>query len=282
MELFSKKLDLAKSLTEIKAKNGQIGLVPTMGALHPGHLSLVQQALDENEQVVVSIFVNPTQFDNPSDLNKYPRDLEGDLDLLSGLSQNIWVYNPEPDDLYDGDVRSKSYDFGALEQVMEGRFRQGHFDGVGSVLNLLFRAVSPNRAYFGEKDYQQLLIVKELTRLESLDLEIVGCPIYREPNGLAMSSRNKRLSEDGLQQASLIYQSLLWAKDHFDQLSIAELKTAINRRFELRPEFELEYFEIATADQLETVTENQGETSCRGFIAAFLEGVRLIDNMGLN
>ena len=282
MKLFSKKLDLANSLNEIKTKNGGVGLVPTMGALHAGHLSLVRQALDENEQVVVSIFVNPTQFDNASDLQKYPRDLEGDLELLSGVSDQIWVYNPEPEDLYDGDVRSNSYDFGALESVMEGQFRSGHFDGVGSVLNLLFRAVSPDRAYFGEKDYQQLLIVKELARIEALDIEIVGCPIFREPNGLAMSSRNKRLSKEGLQQAPLIYESLVWAKEHFDTLSIEELKKGVNKRFEQRPEFELEYFEIASADRLETVGPDKVKSSCRGFIAAFLEGVRLIDNMSLN
>ena len=282
MKVFTEKFTLTNSLNKIRSDQKQIGLVPTMGALHAGHLSLVSQAMSENDQVVVSIFVNPTQFDNAADLSKYPRELETDLEMLEELSADIWIYHPEPEDLYDGVVQSTAYDFGNLETVMEGQFRTGHFDGVGSVLNLLFRAVGPNRAYFGEKDYQQLLIVRKLVEIEQLEVDIIGCPIYREENGLAMSSRNKRLSEKGLEQAALIHQSLNWARSNFDRLSLAEIKQGVVERFEKQPEFELEYFEIARADNLDTVTDNGSETACRGFIAAFLEEVRLIDNMALN
>ena len=195
MKIYHKSETLKKELDPFLKNNKKVGFVPTMGALHLGHISLVERALQENDCVVVSIFVNPTQFNNTEDLEKYPKTLENDVALLKTLSKNIIVFNPNASDLYKNNIVSKKYSFSGLEHEMEGKHREGHFDGVGTVLNLLFRVVSPTYAYFGEKDYQQLQIAKKLVEIESLPVSVIGCSIVREKNGLAMSSRNKRLTK---------------------------------------------------------------------------------------
>ena len=202
MKIHNSKSSLESTLLPFKKNKNSIGFVPTMGALHKGHLSLVKKALKENDCVVVSVFINPTQFDNPADLEKYPRTLENDLILLNSISEKIIVFSPVASELYSQNISSKSYVFSGIEQEMEGKHRAGHFDGVGTVLNLLFKAVTPSKAYFGEKDFQQLQIVKELVKIERLPLNIIGCPIVREKNGLAMSSRNKRLSKEEFEEGS--------------------------------------------------------------------------------
>lgn len=235
-----------------------------------------------NDIVVVSIFVNPTQFDNSKDLKKYPRTLEEDVALLKTLPGNLLIYAPEPSDLYGTQVKSKKYHFGGLEKQMEGKFRNGHFDGVGTVLNLLFRVVNPNYAYFGEKDFQQLQIVKKLVEIEKLPIKIVGCPIEREPHGLAMSSRNKRLSKKQFKEASLIYKALKEIQEKFDKASIATLKELVEKRFSKSNLLTLEYFEIAAIKNLKPAKRKVRGTSYRAFIAAFAGEVRLIDNIALN
>ena len=207
MEVFTENKTLTAALRPYRVSK-KIGLVPTMGALHKGHLSLVSQALKDNDLVVVSIFVNPTQFNNQGDLVNYPRTLHKDVTLLKTLQENVVVYAPEANELYSNNIASKNYNFGGIEREMEGKHRQGHFDGVGTVVSLLFKAVQPNKAYFGEKDFQQLQIVKKMTAIEKLPVEIIGCPIIREPSNLAMSSRNKRLSPQELKAAAIINKSL--------------------------------------------------------------------------
>jgi pantoate--beta-alanine ligase len=273
---------LQREICALKLKKQSIGFVPTMGALHKGHLSLVSQALRENDIVVVSIFVNPTQFDKLGDLQKYPRTLKADATLLKSLPGKVLVYAPEPTDLYGDQVSSKTYNFSGLEHQMEGKFRSGHFDGVGTVLNLLFRAVAPHKAYFGEKDFQQLQIAKKLVQLEKLPVKIIGCPILREASGLAMSSRNKRLSKKLLQEAVVIHDTLSEVQKNYKQLSISRLRKLVEKAFRENEYLELEYFEIANIKNLKTAQRKRQGEHYRAFIAAFVGEVRLIDNVALN
>ena len=265
-----------------KKENKMTGFVPTMGALHKGHISLVERALAENDRVVVSIFVNPTQFNNSGDLKKYPRTLESDLALLQALEGEILIYAPDVEDLYENTVAAKNYNFNGLENEMEGKHRSGHFDGVGTILSIFFELIKPDLAYFGEKDFQQLQIVKKLVELEAIPVKIMGCPIVRESNGLAMSSRNKRLSEIQLKEASLIYKTLLEVKDRFNTHSIPQLNELVAERFLKNPHLKLEYFEIANEQTLKTATDKSENAQYRAFLAVFAGDVRLIDNMPLN
>lgn len=280
--LFVTKTLLENELTPYFVKNKAVGFVPTMGALHQGHLSLVEMALSENDIVVVSIFVNPTQFDQTKDLKKYPRTLEADLGLLHTLSQNVLVYAPSPDEVYGSTVIAKAYNFGGLENVMEGKYRKGHFNGVGSVLSLLFKSVNPTRAYFGEKDFQQLQIVKKLVEIEKLPVKIIGCPIKREANGLAMSSRNKRLKKKEFEGAGIIFETLINAADMFDSKSINTIKAYVIEVFKNHPLFILEYFEIADSKTLTPANRKFKNKNYRAFIAVFAGEVRLIDNIALS
>ncbi|MFZ0489934.1 MAG: pantoate--beta-alanine ligase, partial [Salegentibacter sp.] len=215
MQVFKEKEALQYAIKTEKSKGKSLGLVPTMGALHQGHLSLVKEALETCDFVVVSIFVNPTQFNNSTDLEKYPRTLEKDLSLLQDLDGEIYVFVPTANELYGKDIISEHFDFEGLEKVMEGKFRNGHFDGVGTVVKLLFTTIEPDKAFFGEKDYQQLQIIRKLTEKAQIPVEIIGCPILREESGLARSSRNERLSEPHRQKAAFIYQTLLKTKELF-------------------------------------------------------------------
>lgn len=259
-----------------------IGFVPTMGALHKGHISLVERALKENTLVVVSIFVNPTQFDNEGDLTKYPRTLEADAQLLSQTSKNILIFAPTPSEIYGKKVTSKQYDFGKLAKEMEGKHRNGHFDGVGTVLNHLFRIIEPDRAYFGEKDFQQLQIVKKLVVLENLPVTVVGCPILREKDGLAMSSRNKRLTEEQRTNAVFIAEILKTIQQQFQEKTIETLTQFAEKAFGENEHLTLEYFEIANIKNLKTAKNKKEGKKYRAFIAAYAGEIRLIDTMALN
>lgn len=282
MLIFTSKKLLNKHLTPYHKSDNLIGFVPTMGALHEGHISLVKQSTEENSCTVISIFVNPTQFNNKSDLNNYPRNLEADLRLLATLSDDLIVFIPTPEDLYDGKIIPLSFDFGTLASQMEGRYRPGHFDGVGTVLTHLFNAVNPSKAYFGEKDFQQLQIIKKLVHIQKMNIEIIGCEIYREANGLAFSSRNLRLSENQKEKAHIIYNTLLESKKMFGIKNAIEITEYVQFVFEKQPLFELEYFEIADIDCLETAQNIVPSKKYRAFIAVFAGPVRLIDNIALN
>ncbi|MAU17679.1 MAG: pantoate--beta-alanine ligase [Muricauda sp.] len=282
MIIFDRKKELNAFTLEKRKKDCTIGLVPTMGALHSGHISLVKKALSENDLVVVSIFVNPTQFDKKDDLEKYPRTFEQDIDLLKKVSNNIVVFAPAVDEIYESNVKSASYDFDGLDKVMEGEFRTGHFDGVGTIVELLLKTVSPDKAYFGEKDFQQLQIIRKMVETKNLPYTIVGCPIEREPHGLAMSSRNERLSKNTREQAGFIHATLQAAKAKFGTNSVLEIKDWVKYEFENHPLFDLEYFEIADEDTLTPALKILDNQKYRAFIAVYAEGVRLIDNLRLN
>ncbi|MCL4139964.1 UNVERIFIED_CONTAM: hypothetical protein GTU68_064657 [Idotea baltica] len=230
-----------------------------MGALHEGHLELVKRALRENNKVVVSIFVNPTQFDNKKDLKKYPRTLQADIDLLKTVSnQDILVYAPTVDDIYEGHTVSEVFKFDGLEFEMEGKFRHGHFDGVGTVVKRFFDIVKPHKAYFGEKDFQQLAIIKKLVENNNIPVTIVGCKIHRENNGLAMSSRNTRLKPDYKKAAPFIFKTLKTAKIKFGTKSANKTET------------------------LKPVKRKSNKKAYRAFIAVYADDIRLIDNIALN
>ncbi len=282
MFIFNKKSDLSAFLSPLIKQNKSIGFVPTMGALHQGHLSLLKNSLSENDVTVMSIFVNPTQFNNAEDLDKYPRTLERDVQIMQDLSNNIIVYAPEVADIYEGNTVSESFNYDGLENQMEGKHRPGHFDGVGTIVKRLFEIVQPNKAYFGEKDFQQLQIVKKLVSKHNIPVEVIGCPIHRETNGLAMSSRNERLSESAREKAAIIYQILNSAKEIFKTNSAEQTIKFIENEFKKHPEFELEYFEIADEATLLPVSEKESNKKYRGFIAIFIENIRLIDNISLN
>ena len=273
---------LQKVLSPFIENCNSIGFVPTMGALHKGHLSLVEQAVKENDCVVVSIFVNPTQFNKAQDLEKYPRTLDNDIALLKSVKGNVFVYSPQASEIYNKNIASKSYDFFGIENEMEGKHRPGHFDGVGTVLDIFFRIVKPNKAYFGEKDFQQLQIVKKLVEIEKLPVEIIGCPIVRETSGLAMSSRNKRLTKKELIEAILINKTLISVQRKFNHLSISEINKFVENEFRKNNSLTLEYFEIADVATLKTAKSKKENTTYRAFIASFIAGVRLIDNIALN
>lgn len=282
MHIFYGKAPLIAHLNSYQFIDSTIGFVPTMGALHDGHLALMERSLRENEHTVVSIFVNPTQFNNPEDLAKYPRTLEEDVRKITALNPEVIVYAPSVEDIYNGNPVSQSFDFDGLENQMEGKFRPGHFDGVGTIVKRLFEIVTPTHAYFGEKDFQQLQIVKKLVAKNQLAVTIVGCPIYREANQLAMSSRNERLSADERNQASIIYQTLLQAKILFQIENIASAIQLVQQTFENHPLFDLEYFVIADEETLLSSNTKEENKKYRAFIAVFVNNIRLIDTISLN
>lgn len=282
MQVFREKEAIEKAVKKAKAEGLSIGLVPTMGALHEGHISLVENALKETDQVVVSIFVNPTQFDNPEDLEKYPRTPEKDLKLLETKLADIWVFNPSAKELYGENVSSENFDFDGLDSVMEGKFRTGHFDGVGTVIKRLFTVITPDKAFFGEKDFQQLQIIRKLTEKSGLPVEIVGCPILREESGLARSSRNERLSTETRKKAAFIYETLTDVKALFGTESADYISNWVKKRFENHPYFKLEYFEIADSRTLKKINRKRKGNQYRAFIAAYADDIRLIDNIALN
>ena len=268
---------------EMKAKivshrnNGEtIGFVPTMGALHQGHISLIQKSLRENEITVCSIFVNPTQFNNTNDLLNYPRTLEEDLIMLREAGCNI-VFVPSEREIYPV-PDTRIFDFGELDKSMEGKYRPGHFNGVAQVVSKFFEIVLPERAYFGEKDFQQLAIIKAMTKMLKFRTDIVPCPIIREKDGLAMSSRNKLLSPEHRKSASLISKTLFDALNNKD-LPVAELKSRVINTIHADKNLKVEYFEIVDFDSLKLLNHWADSSKPIACIAVFAGQVRLIDNV---
>ena len=282
MQIIKEKASLNTWVATIRHEGDTIGLVPTMGALHEGHLSLIRQAASVCDWVVVSIFINPTQFDKPLDLQNYPQTLGEDIALLEELNLNIVVFYPPASELYDDKIIAEHFEFDGVELEMEGKFRFGHFDGVGTVVKKLFELIQPDKAFFGEKDFQQLQIIRKLIEKTGLPVVIIGCPIHRESSGLARSSRNERLNGEMRQQASFIYQTLLKAKGKFGTESAKQISDWVEDEFKIHPFLKLEYFEIADSNSLKTVKNKQLDTSYRAFIAVYAGEVRLIDNIALN
>ena len=281
MTVFDKQTEVKAFLKPFLQDKKKIGFVPTMGALHEGHLSLMNESLKNNDYTVVSIFVNPTQFNNPEDLKKYPRTLESDVEKIKSLSSKIIVYAPSVEDIYEGKTATKSFDYDGLEFQMEGKHRPGHFDGVGTIVKKLFEIVNPTNAYFGEKDFQQLAIVRKLVQKNKMNVNIVGCKIFREANKLAMSSRNERLSADERAKAAIIYKTLAEAKNLFGTKTANEVTKWVIKTFKNQPMFELEYFEIADEQTLITCKRKSKNKNYRAFIAVFVNNIRLIDNISL-
>jgi pantoate--beta-alanine ligase len=281
MPVFKTQKALQVEINNSQNQSKKIGFVPTMGALHQGHLSLLEQSLSENEITVLSIFVNPTQFNNADDLKKYPRTLEKDVTLVEKLNKNILIYAPSISDIYEDQTISTSFDYDGLEHQMEGKHRPGHFDGVGTIVKKLFEIVKPTNAYFGEKDFQQLQIIRKLIVKHKIPVNVIPCKIYREPSGLAMSSRNERLSESARKEAKLIHEILLKAKEKFMRKSAQEVTQFVAREFKKHKNFTLEYFDIADEETLLTCKRKIKSKNYRGFIAVFIENIRLIDNISL-
>ena len=282
MPIFYGKSTLMDYLKSIKTPHSTIGFVPTMGALHAGHLALMQKSLMENKNTVVSIFVNPTQFNNPDDLAKYPRTLEADIIKLDALDPNIILYAPSVEDIYEGNVQSQSFDFDGLENQMEGKFRPGHFDGVGTIVKRLFEIIEPTSAYFGEKDFQQLQIVKKMVAKNNLKVSIIGCPIFRESNELAMSSRNERLTTQEREEAAIIFKTLTTAKEKFKTESVAKISEWVSKFLAEKPRFTLEYFTIADEETLLSCSRKDKNKKYRAFIVVLVNNIRLIDTISLN
>lgn len=269
--------DLQTELSVLKAQGKKVGLVPTMGALHAGHASLVKRSVNENEVTVVSVFVNPTQFNDKNDLVKYPRTLDADCKLLEACGAT-YAFAPSVEEMYpEPDTRQFSY--APLDTVMEGAFRPGHFNGVCQIVSKLFEAVKPHRAYFGEKDFQQLAIIREMVRQMQFDLEIVGCPIVREEDGLALSSRNARLSAEERENALKISQTLFKSRTFAATHTVSETLKFVEDAIAAVPGLRLEYFEIVDGNTLQKV-DNWNQTSyVVGCITVFCGDVRLIDNI---
>ena len=282
MTIFYTQNTLKAFIKAQKSEDKTIGFVPTMGALHKGHLSLVRNAMTDNDIVFVSIFVNPTQFDNTTDLEKYPRTLDADVALLKTLGKKVFVYAPTVADIYNSDIIAEKFSFDGLEFEMEGKFRTGHFDGVGTIVKRFFEIVTPDNAYFGEKDFQQLMIIKKLASKYKLPVNVIGCEIFREASGLAMSSRNQRLCNVAKKESAFIHKTLLEAKKKFGTKSALQVTEWVQKQFSTHPLLTLEYVEIANIKNLKTVKRKSKNETYRIFIAAFIENIRLIDNLALN
>jgi pantoate--beta-alanine ligase len=279
MLVFAKIKSVQQKIESLK-KGTSVGFVPTMGALHQGHLSLIERAKKENDIVVVSIFVNPTQFDKQEDLINYPKTINKDLSLLKSVFCDL-VFAPAAGEIYANDIKSKVFDFDGLEFKMEGKFREGHFNGVGTIVKRLFEIVKPTKSYFGEKDFQQLQIIRNMVKKHHIPVKIVGCDIYREEDGLAMSSRNTRLTNEHRKAAPFIYKTLKEAKRKFGIKNAIEVVDWVENEFKKQPLLELEYFEIAEENTLLTIKDKDPKQKYRAFIAVFAGNIRLIDNISL-
>ena len=277
MKTFTLKSELKSYLNGIR-KDKIVSFIPTMGSLHEGHLSLLQKAKESSDVVICSIFVNPTQFNNSSDFEKYPRTTEIDINILTEKKCTI-LYLPEVSDLYQENEQAKQFYFDGLDNFMEGEGRKGHFNGVATIVEKLFRIISPEKAFFGEKDLQQLQIIRYISKQLQIPIEIIGVPTKREESGLAMSSRNKLLSEKNLEKATLIYQTLQFIKDNSGHFTLVELKKFAIERISNHKDFNLEYLEIVSLEKLQPISEFRTNNENVACIAASISSVRLIDNI---
>ena len=277
MKVISTINELKSMLDECRAAGKSIGLVPTMGALHQGHASLVERSVKENDVTVVSVFVNPTQFNDKNDLKNYPRTLEADCALLEEVGATI-TFAPTVEEMYPTED-TRQFSFAPIDTVMEGACRPGHFNGVAQIVSKLFYAVEPDKAYFGEKDFQQLAIIREMVRQLNLKLQIVGCPIVREADGLAMSSRNTLLSAEERERALTISRALFASLEHAKENTLAATKAFVEEIINSTPGLELEYYQIVDGNTLQEISEWNDSDYVVGCIALFCGKIRLIDNI---
>lgn len=277
MEIVKLVADIKSKISKFKSEGKTIGFVPTMGALHQGHLSLTEESVKNNDITVVSIFVNPTQFNNPEDLLSYPRTIEDDLEKLSVYKPDL-IFIPKVSEIYP-EPDTRIFEFGLLDKVMEGKNRPGHFNGVAQVVSKLFDIVSPNNAYFGQKDFQQVAVIKQMTKELKLSVNIVSCPIIREKNGLAMSSRNVLLTEEQRKNACKISETLFKARNLAAELSISQLKEWVVEEINKNIYLSVEYFEIVNDTTLEVIKDWNESNNKIGCITVQVGKTRLIDNV---
>ena len=278
MKLIKSNNSLKNELADLREKQKKIGFVPTMGALHTGHLSLIEKSKKENDITVVSIYVNPTQFNEKSDFDKYPRTLEDDLIKLNELKPDI-IFAPENDNMYPEGFEKISIELGNVANVLEGKHRPGHFDGVVTIVKKLFDIVEPHVAYFGQKDFQQYLVIKHMVNYFNLPIKIVKCPIVREKDGLAMSSRNVRLNDSERKIAPVLYQQLLTAKNLLDKIPVDEIKEKAESELKKHGQISFEYFEILNANNLNSINDISDAKEILICVALKIGQIRLIDNI---
>ena len=279
MEIYKTRSQIHQRVKELKAQGKKIGFVPTMGALHQGHLSLIRCSKKDNDITVVSIFVNPTQFNDPKDLEKYPRMLDKDIEKLKSEKVNI-LFAPDEKEMYPV-PDTRVFDFGHLDKVLEGKYRPGHFNSVAQIVSKLFEAIPAHKAYFGKKDYQQYLIIKELAKkyIKNKEIEIIPCPLIREKDGLAMSSRNLLLTQEQRKSAVLISKTLFKARELKENKTIQEIKEFVVKIINQDPNLQVEYFEICDANSLLPIKNWESSDNIIGLIAVYCGEIRLIDNI---
>jgi len=278
MIIYKKVIDISLFLENCRKLNAQIGFVPTMGALHNGHISLLEMSKKQNQLTVCSIFVNPTQFNDKADFEKYPTTIEADIAALESVGCDV-LFLPSVEEIYPDKNSLAHYNLGSLETVLEGRYRPGHFQGVCQVVDRLLSIILPSAIYLGQKDYQQCMVLQKLIQLKKYNTQLIVCPTLRENSGLAMSSRNMRLSDSGKVAAIAIYNSLLFIKENIARLPLVDLKNQVETSLLQQGFSAVDYVEICDAASLETITDYTPATSTVVLVAAFIEGVRLIDNM---
>ena len=271
--------NVKKSISYDKRNNKKISLVPTMGSIHKGHISLIEEALKKSDVVWVSIFVNPTQFNDLDDYKNYPRSFNQDIDIIHSLSQNIRIFSPEINEMYSERISYKKFDFGKIDKVMEGKYRPNHFNGVATIVTKLFNIFKPDYTFFGQKDFQQVLIVKNIIEKNFNGIKLITCKTVRETNGLAISSRNRLLDEDDYVNSKIIYEMLVFAKDSLNKLKISEIKDYVSSKINSIPNFKLDYLDFRNSNSLEKIICSESNQNLHIFICVKINGIRLIDNI---
>ncbi len=279
MQLYTLKSQVEISIDKAISLKKTIGLVPTMGSLHQGHLSLLKKAVQSCEVVWVTIFVNPTQFNSKQDLNNYPKNITKDLEMIYEVSKNINVFNPEISEMYENKLKIENFDFQNLDKELEGKYRNNHFSGVGTIVSKLFNIIKPTKAFFGEKDFQQTRIIDRLIKIKKFQTELIICPTVREKNGLALSSRNALLSTENKNKAAIIYKTLIYCKENLPKSTFQKIYNDCKKEINSLDDFELEYLEITENETLKKVKKIEANKSFRIFICVLVNGVRLIDNI---
>ena len=279
MQLYTLKSQVEISIDKAISLKKTIGLVPTMGSLHDGHLSLLKKAVRSCDDVWVTIFVNPTQFNNKQDLNNYPKNIKKDLKMISKISKKINVFSPEISEMYESKLETEDFDFQNLDNELEGKYRNNHFKGVGTIVNKLFNLFKPNKAFFGEKDFQQTRIIDILIKIKKFQTELIICPTIREKNGLALSSRNALLSSENKEKAAIIYKTLIYCKENISEFSFQKIYDNCKKEINSVSNFKLEYLEIVNNESLKKEKKFNLNKSYRIFICVLVKGVRLIDNI---
>ena len=274
--------EVKKIISEQTKQDLNLGLIPTMGALHNGHLSLIERAKKNCDLIWVSIFVNPTQFNDKNDFELYPRDYLGDISKIKAISDDINIFIPHTSTIYNEKVESEKFDFGLLNKIMEAKFRAGHFNGVATIVKKLFKIFNPNFVYFGEKDFQQTTIIKKIIMDYFPKINLIVCPTLRQNNGLALSSRNKLIGEKSLNNCGIIFESLIFTKKNYLKISFSDLFEIVKEKIQKFKNFELEYFEIRDEETMKSYEKHTKKSRFRAFICVKVDGIRLIDNLLLN